>query len=241
MRSSRHPSVPQPQPILALGSPPAGVCVYFLRRDAEDPLARFPALRTGDRPYNRWLTERILERAIEDWGRRGADAGQIAAQFDAACELALGAFAAVLPAATAAGDAAVLAALAVTANLLRTLLVLGEAVAGDDSGAAIPRPLSRVWCGLAPDAEPAGRPSGGTGVLDAGSARPDRRGLRELAAALASSPASIERSFAEAIATLRGEIRPGGHFTAGDFRQLQTAARQRGAIRRSADYSGSGE
>jgi hypothetical protein len=240
MRSHRHSPIPEQVPILALGSPPACVCVYFLRSDAEDPLARFPALRTGDRPYNRWLTERILERAIEDWGRRGPTSGQIPGKFDAGCELALGAFAEVLPAAIGAGDSAVLAALAVTANLVRTLLFLGEALAEGDPGAAIPRPLSRVWCGLAPDAEPADRPAGGASVLDAGPARPDRRGLRELASALAISPAAVERSFAEAIGTLRGEIGSGGHFTAGDFRELQTTAR-RGAIRRSSDFSGSGE
>ena len=235
MRSPFVSPVSEPEPILALGFPRARPCACFLRNEPDDPLERFPTLRMADRPYNRWLTERILEPTLEAWRGRGAAAGPVAAEYDAGCELALGAFAAVLPAAIEAGDSAILAALAVTANLVRTLGLLGEALADGDPGAEVPRPLSRLWCGLEPAPEPPGGPAG-----DLGAARLDRRGLRELAVALGSPPAALERSFAEALALLRGEIRPSGLFTAGDLRQLQTIPRL-GAIRRAADLSGSGE
>ena len=67
--------VPSPghAPILALGGPIGPLRLYFLRDDLSDPLASFPSLRRGERPYNCWLSEEILNAFLKRWLQRTAD------------------------------------------------------------------------------------------------------------------------------------------------------------------------
>jgi hypothetical protein len=114
------------------------------------------------------------------------------------------AFRAVLPDAVRLGDGAVLAALALAANLQRTV---EELTRRPDSQPV----LSRRWCGLPPE-EKRRRPGSG----DASVRRPGAE-LRPLVRALGATPAEIQSRCDEALAALRDEIRRGGLFAPEDL------------------------
>jgi len=208
-----------------------------------DPLAAFPSLVKADQPYNLWLTAHVLEPVLTAWlawepGRTGSSGG-IVPEVARSSQLARAAFKELLPAAVSAGDPALLAAMGVTANLQRTLGVLGEhLLAGGRLMAAPPAPpgpafrLSRFWCGLAEYPEKAPyfaapvRPPTPPGRL-----QPRRRDPRHLANALWCSLAAINQNCDEAIAVLREEIVRSGLYTPGDAKpppaRAQPSARRR--------------
>lgn len=195
-----------------------------------DPLAAFPAIRTGARPYNLGLTEALLEpwlaaRAAEEGP---AEPAVLAAGFERVAETARKAFAASLPAALPSGDAAVLAALGVTANLLRTLALLGEFAAGggrlrpalaDEPSRYV---LSRFWCGLI-EHPPSARILGARPSIPchADALNHRRRELRQVSNALGCSPSAVRHRCEEAIDALGREIRKNGLFRPDDLRLLQ--------------------
>jgi hypothetical protein len=205
----------------------------FTTEDRGDPLASFPSLLRDGQPYNLWLTQQVLEPILASWfllePRKPESAGAIADDFSLGSHRARAAFKEVLPAAVAAGDPAVLAAMGVTANLQRTLGILGEHLLG--GGRLIARPpanpgpifrLSRWWCGLVeyPEKSPyftaRVRPP-----LHPGRLQPRRRDPRHLANALWCSLAAINERCDETIAVLREEIIRSGLYTPSEIKRLR--------------------
>jgi hypothetical protein len=208
----------------------------FSPENRGDPLAAFPALVKAGHPYNLWLTAHVLEPVLAGWlagepGRTDWGAG-IAPAVARGSERARAAFQELLPAAVSAGDPAVLAAMGVTANLQRTLGILGEHLLGGGrlmtAAPAPPGPafrLSRLWCGLAEYPEKS--PYFSTPVrapLPPGRLQPRRRDPRHLANALWCSLAAINENCDEAIAVLREEIVRSGLYTPADIKQLHARA-----------------
>ncbi len=218
--------------------------IAFVPECRGDPLGAFPLLTKEQRPYNLWLTELILEPVLGRWLAEPASGPvPVAADVDRACDRARRAFREILPTAIGLGDTALLAAMGVTANLERTLALIGEllvdGVGTDASGAAGSGPpfrLSRLWCGLT--AYPPGtayfsgriHPPAHSSRLD-----PRRRDPGHLAHALWCPAATIGARCDEAIAVLREGIRRSGLFTPGALRHLRghsIPARSRGGAPR---------
>lgn len=204
-------------------APPAALPAWiaFGPERLGDPLGPFPSLAREGRPYNLWLTERILEVLLGRWlGPGGPGPGAAAEDVDRGCGAARRAFREALPEAAALGDPAVLAALAVTANLERTLVLVGER-ARRRPAPAPPLALSRLWCGIA--AYPCDSPWFPAPVrppVAAGGIDPRRRDPAHLTNALWCSPACVGPRCDEAIAVLAAEMRAGGHYTSDDLRHL---------------------
>jgi hypothetical protein len=190
-------------------------------------LGAFPSLLLGGRAYNRWLTEEILDTVLRRWSGGPADGAEAGTGVDADVEWACGrgrlAFHEILPAAAALGDPAVLVTMGVTANLQRSLALLGELILDETPPGRVRPPLrfSRCLCGLAdyPEGSPyfAGRirPPVHAARLRAG--RPDPRYLGN---ALWCSEREINRCCEEALDALGRQIRSDGCFTPDDLRHL---------------------
>lgn len=213
----------------------ASSCVQrlFAEETRGDPLAAFPSLTRSGKAYNMGLTEQVLDPLLAGWlslrdnGRESA--GAIAANLAWGSARARAAFREILPAAAAAGDPAVLAAMGVTANLQRTLGILAEHVAGGGLIAAAspeaPIPffrLSRFWCGIVeyPDESPyftaRVRPPVHPARL-----QPGRRDPRHLANSLWCSLAAVNERCDEAIAVLREEIIRSGIYAPADIERFR--------------------
>jgi hypothetical protein len=185
------------KPKLILGAGGAELLIKFRPRLPESVKDLAP-LRWDGQPFPAALTERILAPFLAQWARQPGDRrSQLQPSVDAAMADCLRAFQACAPEKAREEDRAVLAALAVTANLQRTLLALAEALA---------RPrrkrtrratvvLSREWCGLPPRRH---KSVAGTEAA-----------FRPLARALASTPREIEQRCAEALAALRADFTAG--------------------------------
>jgi hypothetical protein len=197
-----------------------------------DPLGPFPSLRCEGLPYNRWLAAQVLDPVLGRWSDddRGARAPAAAVARDLAwaCGCGRRAFQEVLPAAVPLGDAAILAAMGVTANLERTLALLGEAVLDDRP---FPRPrlplrVSFLLCGLVE--YPPGSPFFPARVrppIHAARLHTRRRDPRCLGNALWCSERDINRGCEEALVELRQAIRRLGWLGPADFRPLHAPAR----------------
>lgn len=170
-----------------------------------DPLAPYPTVRWRDRPYNLALTDTILMPFLAERGPRAATA---------ALQTAQGAFRATMPEAARLGDGAVVAVLAVTANLQRTI----DAVARSPEPSGL---LSRNWCGFAPT--PIRRERTVRSARPAHAARPD---LRPIARLLQSSCAELERQSRAALESLREELRAGRIFPLEDFPAFTSKGRE---------------
>ncbi len=198
-----------------------------------DPLGAFPSLIVQDRPYNLWLTEALLDPLLARWAepRRDDPAASRPVANDVAWISGCGrrSFREVLPAAISAGDPALLAAFGVTANLLRTVAILGEFLDGGGRlepggmpGAPVTFLLSRLWCGLTE--YPEGSPYFPARVhppVHAGRLNIRRRDARHLANALWCSPAAITARCEEATHRLRDAIRRSGRYEPGDLQHLR--------------------
>lgn len=185
------------QPKLILGAGGAELLIKFRPRRPES--ARDQAeLRWDGQPFPAALTERILVPFLAQWARQPGDRrAALQPSVDAAMAACLRAFQACAPQRAREEERAILAALAVTANLQRTLLVVAEALARTKRKRAR-RPtvvLSREWCGLLPrrDNSPPG----------------SQAAIRPLARALAATPREIEQRCAAALTALRADIAAG--------------------------------
>jgi len=209
----------------------------FTAESRGDPLGSFPSLAMQGKPYNLWLTEQVLDPVLARWrDRPGANVDSIAAvsdDFSWGSYRVRAAYKEILPAAATAGEPAVLAAMGVTANLQRTLGILGEHIIGggrlEAAPPAIPGPLfhlSRLWCGLVE--YPENSPYFTSRIrqpLHPGRLQPKRRDPRHLANALWCSLAAITGRCDETIATLREEIVRCGIYTPDDVRRLHARSK----------------
>lgn len=184
----------------------ADIDSWFAADGKADPCAPFPTLMWRGRPYNVALSEAVLAPFLE---ARRSGAGRSAEAVRRALADSTEAFRAVAPEAARLGDAAVLAALTVTANLQRTV----ERLAREPG---VPPPLSRLWCGFAP--APIRRRSPAPPRPPSRPAAPSD--LRPLARALRCSFAEIEDQCDSALAALRQDIRSGGLFAPEDLPRL---------------------
>jgi len=208
-------------PVLALGLGAGPLRVRYCPGPARDPLAPYPLLQREGAPYNRWLSAHVLDPFLARWAGRAAGFAELAAEVGAVGDRGRQAFGQVLPAAAAGGGPAILAALAVTANLLRTVTAIGEALASGRPAEGPPWELSRLWCGRMPHLERGGRVADPAKARRGPVQRSSRSAARELGGALGCSVDAVEASSREAIETLRREIRRSGLFTADDLRQIQ--------------------
>jgi hypothetical protein len=206
--------------------------IQFVPETRGDPLGSFPALCLANRPYNLWLTGQILEPILARWSADGAAGACAAATLAHDVEWASGrsrlAFQEILPPAASLGDPAVLAAMGVTANLLRTLGLLGEFVldgslpgfeGGPDSGPLFR--LSRFWCGLIEYPEGAPYfPGCVRAPVHPARLHPRRRDPRHLSNALWCSIGEMNARCDEALTVLRGKIVESGLIGPEDLRHL---------------------
>lgn len=200
-----------------------------------NPLGSYPDLVLATMPYNLWLTSQVLEPVLVRWTKLASDsverAAGIAHDFEWASGRARLAFQEVLPAASVAGDPAVLATMGVTANLQRTLAILAEFIleptAVGASNAKEPQPygLSRYWCGLidypkaAPYfAAPFRAPKHASRI------HPTRRDPQHLTNAFWCSVADVDRACENGLTQLRDAIKRDGIINAGDLRHLHAHA-----------------
>jgi hypothetical protein len=212
---------------------PAIAHAFFVPENRGDPLGAFPSLRCEGRPYNLWLTEALLERLLPRWVARQEDRDDlgrsVAEDVDAIGRRCRDRFHDLLPAAISAGDPALLAALGVTANLLRTAALLGEflvgggrLVTGEPAGPAATFKLSRYWCGLIEyGAASPYFPARVHPPVHAGRLNCRRRDSRHLSNTLWCSASAITHRCEEATVRLRDAIRRSGIFEPGDLEHLR--------------------
>ncbi len=212
---------------------PAVAHAFFIPETRGDPLAAFPSLRREGRPYNLWLTEELLDRLLPRWAalpQNPDERGRIVTEdVGGIGERGRILFRDLLPAAISAGDPALLAALGVTANLQRTVALLGEflvgggrLVTGEPAGPAVTFKLSRCWCGLT-EYDPASPyfPARVHPPVHADRLNGQRRESRHLSNALWCSASAITHRCEEATIRLRDAIRESGLFEPGDLEHLR--------------------
>ncbi len=204
-----------------------GGCEAFVAEPKGDPLFRYPSLVAEGRAYNLWLTDRVLDTVLRRWSRGAGDgrgpATTVASDIEWASWRGRRAFQEILPAAAGEGDPAVLAALGVTANLQRTVAILGEFILEGSPSLQPPSPLrlSRFLCGLVDYPENAPYFSGRCQApVHAGRLRIRSTDARHLGNALWCSEAEIDRCCEEALAAMGRAVRMGGRFAPGDLRHL---------------------
>ena len=223
------PKRKSPRVLRNLGGP-VGIprCCVFGPERRGDPLGAYPSLQREGLPFNRWLTGHILDPVLERWSRPARDGRpQLEAvlnDVDWASGRVRLAFQENLAAATRLGEPAILAAMSVSANLQRTLALLGEFMLDDapPPGPPIFR-LSRLWCGLVDYPKESDyfiarvrRP------VPPSKLRAHRRDNGHLRNAFWCSSREIEARCAESIGVLREEIRRTGLFTPDDLRHLHS-------------------
>jgi hypothetical protein len=206
--------------------------VQFVAESRGDPLGSFPGLCLAGRPYNLWLTEQVLDPVLGRWSvvrhAEGGAASSLAHDVEWASGRCRLAFQEILPSAANLGDPAILAAMSVTANLQRTLGLLGEFILdgavpgfGRADGPAPCFRLSRLWCGLIeyPENLPY-FPGRVRPPVHAARLHPQRRDPRHLANALWCSIGEINARCDEALVDLRRKILQSGLFAPEDLRHL---------------------
>ncbi len=205
--------------------------IIFVAETRGDPLGAYPALVLADIAYNRWLTENVLEPMLKRWMREAVSPAEFSVSvlhdFEWASGRARLAFQDVAPTAATLGDQAVLAAMGITANLQRTLGILGRFVLG---GVASGRKgsvfkLSRCWCGLieywpnAPYFVGTVRPPNHAARL-----HPQRRDPLHLTSAFWCGLGDVQRACDDGITRLRDAIRRDGVVTSDDLEHLHAHA-----------------
>jgi len=182
---------------LILGAGGLELAVKFTIKSPE-PFKDLGQLRWNGRPLVMGLNADILDPFLACWARQPGDRRDgIRGAVDEAMNRCAGAFRACAPERTKPEERAVMAALAVTANLQRTLTYLGEILVqpkrrGERRGTVI---LCRQWCGLVPKTKRAA-------ATGAGSFRP-------LVKALGCSPGEIDARCRDALSALRKDFRAG--------------------------------
>jgi hypothetical protein len=206
--------------------------IRFAPETRGDPLGSFPTLCLGGRPYNLWLTEQVLDPILSRWSLENLPEGCPASALADDIEWASGrcrlAFQEILLPAADLGDPAILAAMSVTANLQRTLGLLGEyildgALPGsvEEAGEERSINLSRLWCGITeyPENLPY-FPGRVRPPVHPARLHPKRRDPRHLANALWCSIGDINASCDEALAVLKAKILKSGLIGPEDLRHL---------------------
>ena len=209
--------------------------VSFVEESRGNPLGSYPELVIATMPYNLWLTSQVLEPVLRRWTKSPSDSVErtvgIAHDVEWASGRARLAFQEILPAASVAGDPAVLAAMGVTANLQRTLAILAEfilespAMSGVNAKELRPFSLSRYWCGLidyAKDAPYFAAPF--RAPKHASRIHPTRRDPQHLTNAFWCSVADVDRECENGLTRLRDAIKSDGIINAGDMRHLHAHA-----------------
>lgn len=182
------------RPKLILGAGGAELAVRFVAKPTP-PFKGLAELQWNGRGLLAGLDAEILAPFLARWARAPGDRrSEVQASVDEAMERCANAFRACAPERAKNEERAVMAALAVTANLQRTLLYLGEALvqAKRRSAGRGTVVLNRQWCGLVP------RPnrSAGSGIAS----------FRPLARALACSPGEIDARCKDALSALRKDF-----------------------------------
>ena len=194
-----------------------------------NPLEAYPELVRDELPFNEWLARTLLFPVLERWSThekpRAALTEAVMTDIESASARARLAFQEVLPAAVRLGEPAVLAAMGVTANLLRTLAVLGEFMLGQVAAADPHFRLSRHWCGLTHYPHDCDyftarvkRP------VPSGRLRAYKRDPRHLRNALWCSSATIDTQCSESLENLKAVIKGMGLFHSDDLRHLHASA-----------------
>jgi hypothetical protein len=197
----------QPKMILSAGG--AELVIDFVAKAAE-PAKDCAELKWRGTALVEALFNDILQPFLAEWARAPGDRrAQIQSSVDAAMDGCVEAFRACAPEKAVHEQRTVMAALAIIANLQRTLILLGESLAQPkpkQRGArrAVVK-LSRAWCGLVPRRR---RPPG-PGILP----------FHSLVRALSCSPGEIDARCREALATLRKDFESGRFVVREDLRQ----------------------
>jgi hypothetical protein len=197
----------------------------FVPETRGNPLEAFASLAAEGRPFNLWLTGELLEPLLERWSleirSRPEWGGAIARDFEEASDRACAAFLGIANATPAPSDQALLAATGVTANLQRTLALLGEFMLGDPAENRTAFCLSRFWCGLIDYPRSAGFFSMCVEETTAPEAlRANRRDYGHLRNALRCSIREIEPRCADGLKTLGEHVRRTGSLGPEDLRHL---------------------
>lgn len=210
--------------------------VSFVTESKGDPIGAYPTVMVMAKPYNLWLTENVLQVVLARWtGPAPDDAGRprmILHDLEWGSGRARMAFQDILPAASAAGDPAVLAAIGVTTNLQRTLAILAEFLLSNDSQVGTKRKelqrdfnLSRFWCGLIDYAENAPYfPAPIREPKHASRIHPTRRDPQHLTNALWCSVGDVERACENGLMVLRDSIKRDGIVNQGDLHHFHAHA-----------------
>jgi hypothetical protein len=206
--------------------------IRFSPENRGDPLGSYPTLCLEGRPYNLWLTEKVLDPILLRWSLdrmpEGCPASALADDIEWASGRCRLAFQEILLPAANLGDPAILAAMGVTANLQRTLGLLGEYLldgvlpgSGREPKAARCLNLSRLWCGITEYPERAPYfPGRIRPPVHPARLHPKRRDPRHLANALWCSIGDINARCDQALAVLRSKILKSGLFGPDDLRHL---------------------
>lgn len=195
-----------------LCGPGAVARAVFVPEPRGDPLAPYGSVGIEDTVFNAWLTERVLKPVLDRWSRPVPDPAArreaVAADIEWAADRTRRAFLQVIPRAAAAGEPALLAAMGVAANLIRTIGVMGEFVlAGSPGAGSVVFRLSRAWCGLLDyAADTPYFPSRAVRPGHAARLRALHSDPGHLRNALWCSSAEIEARCAEALAALRQQL-----------------------------------
>ncbi len=195
-------------------------------------MGAYESLTLTSMPYNRWLTENVLEPVVRRWSAESGSAGDFAVSvvhdFEWASGRARLGFQEIVAVAATLGDPAVLAVMNVTANLQRTLGILGEFVLGGRPArrdGQVCFKLSRLWCGLIDYWPDAPYFSGAMRLpRHASRVHPRRRDPQHLTDAFWCGLGDVERACDEGMIKLRDAIRRDGVITADDLGHLHAHA-----------------
>lgn len=201
----------------------------FVPEARGNPLEAFSSLNVSGRPFNVWLTAEFLEPQLEHWStqKRGRSelADAIAADVEDATRRALMAFHEITNSTSTLSDQELLAATAVTANLQRTVALLGEFMLGDTIEGRTVFSLSRLWCGLIDYPRNTGYFSMGPDETTSSHAlRADRRDYSHLRNALWCSIQEIEQRCADGLKVFGEHVRRTGLFRPEDLRHLLSSS-----------------
>lgn len=207
-------------------------CITFVAETRGDPLGAYSSLVLSSTPYNRWLTENILEHVVKRWSSEPVSVRDFAAavvhDFEWASSRARIAFEEIIAGASTLGDPAVLAVMSVTANLQRTLGILGKVVLGgmpDERYGKTTFKLSRFWCGLIEYSPHASYFSGTMRPPNhASRLHPQRRDPLHLTSAFWCGLGDVQRACDEGVLKLREAIRRDGIMTSDDLGHLHAHA-----------------
>jgi hypothetical protein len=201
----------------------------FSDEDRGDPFEDFPEVRLHGQPFNRWLNGEVLEPTIRRWGEQSRGRSDLTSgvpgEFENASRRARIAFRAISQSRPAVSTQGLVAALGVTANLHRTLAILGEFMLGDNPEGVNEFALSRLWCGFMEYPKRARYFSLRVETpVDPRTLRSQRSDYGHLRNALRCSTREIEPLCQEALAALKARMRESDLFKPSDLHHLLSAS-----------------